>query len=80
MEENRQSMIESVSAAARVVREERGEDNIDFSFIARQAEARELSLEDRHSPNRLLAKASREDINLDISITPYEDRIVIPKI
>ena len=80
MEENRQSMIESVSAAARVVREERGEENIDLSFITRQTEARELSLEDRHSPNRLLAKANRESINLDIAITPYEDRIVIPKI
>ena len=80
MEQNRQSMIESVSAAASVVRSERGEENIDLSFITRQTEARELSLEDRHSPSRLLAKASREDINLDISITPYEDRVVIPKI
>ena len=80
MEENRKSMIESVSAAASVVREERWEENIDLSFITRQTEARELSLEDRHSPSRLLAKANREDINLDISITPYENRVVIPKI
>ncbi|MCH8518855.1 class E sortase [Candidatus Gracilibacteria bacterium] len=81
MEENKHSMIESVSAAASVVREERGTgDNVDLSFITRSAEARELSLEERHSPTRLLAKASREDINLDIAITPYENRVVIPKI
>ncbi len=80
MEQNKQSMIESVSAASQVVREQRGGENIDLSFITRQAEAKELSLEERHSPSRLLAKASREEINLDIAITPFEDRVVIPKI
>jgi len=81
MEENKKSMIESVSAAASVVREEKNIwENIDLSFITRSAEAKELSIEERHSPNRLLAKASKEDIQLDISITPYENRVVIPKI
>lgn len=81
MQQDTRSMIESVSAAASVVREERGQENtLDLSFITRQTEARELSLEERHSPSRLLAKASREEINLDIAITPYENRIVIPKI
>lgn len=81
MEENKQSMIESVSAAANVIREEKNTwDTIDLSFITRSAEAKELSIEERHSPSRLLAKASREDIQLDISITPHENRIVIPKI
>ncbi len=81
MEENRQSMIESVSAAATVVREERGWwENINLSFITGNVEAKELSIEERHSPTRLLAKASKEDIQLDISITPYENRVVIPKI
>ena len=81
MEENKKSMIESVSAAASVVREEKNIwENIDLSFITRSTEAKELSIEERHSPNRLLAKASKEDIQLDISITPYENRVVIPKI
>ena len=33
-----------------------------------------------YSINKLIALSNKKDINLDIEITPYENRIVIPKI
>ncbi|PIE85494.1 hypothetical protein CSA08_01625 [Candidatus Gracilibacteria bacterium] len=35
---------------------------------------------DMYSMKQLMNKANREDINIDIDISPYENRIVIPKI
>ena len=41
----------------------------------------EANLEiDRHSVSRLVKEAEKEKISLDIEITPYENRIIIPKI
>lgn len=33
-----------------------------------------------HSIHNLVSKAKNQDVNLDITITPYENRIIIPKI
>jgi protein tyrosine phosphatase len=33
-----------------------------------------------HSINKLIAKSNENGINMNINITPYENRIVIPKI
>jgi hypothetical protein len=43
-----------------------------------QAEEEESGAE--YSINKLITLANKKDINLDIEITPYENRIVIPKI
>ena len=83
MEQNKQSMIDSVSAATNITRDNAiVVENINLSSITQRdnENQRELNLQERHSPSRLLMKASRENINLDIAIMPYENRVVIPKI
>lgn len=40
----------------------------------------ELNSANQHSIKRLIAESNKEDLELNIDITPYENRIVIPKI
>lgn len=80
MEQNKHSMIESVSAAEKVEKEVVEKENISLTSLVYGEEKKGLSFEEEHSLSRLKAQAAKETIKLDITITPYENRIVIPKI
>ncbi len=71
MERNKESIISSVEAGS-----------ISLSDKEYEQKAQELDTKgrDQHSIKQLLAKSNQENVSLDIDITPYENRIVIPKI
>lgn len=71
MEKNKESIISSVEAWS-----------ISLSDKEYEKKAQELDTKgrDQHSIKQLLAKSNQEEVGLAIDITPYENRIVIPKI
>jgi len=60
--------------------------SLDNTKIQEEAELNSAKIEEDnenknfHSMNKIINKANNEQINLDIDITPYENRIIIPKI
>lgn len=71
LEKSKESLISSVEAGS-----------LSLSDGEYQKKAQELETKsgNQHSINQLLAKSNEEDVSLDIDITPYENRIIIPKI
>jgi len=84
LQESEQSLINSVQAGNIET------DNKEVEKIVLEArdkkyedKAKEMGEKDEkvfHSINKIAAKAKSSDVNLDIEIAPYENRIIIPKI
>lgn len=75
------SLINSVKAS--VIKEKIQKKEISKKMYQNQKDIEKEKEEykiDMYSMSQLMNKANREDINIDIDISPYENRIVIPKI
>ena len=64
---------------------EKVQEKIKIDTVKKKKQEEEQQNEDEikgseYSINKLIALSNKKDINLDIEITPYENRIVIPKI
>ncbi len=80
MENTQNNLIESV-AAANISEEKKEEKEVDtFKQLWKKEEIETQYTQSIHSIQRLTKKTSENNINLGIEITPYENRIVIPKI
>ena len=78
-EENNKSLVESVNAwyiKEKINQKYEEEDNLRKD----EAEKDKKYSKNDHSIFKLVKEANKEDINLKIEMTPYENRIVIPKI
>ena len=82
MQETEKSIINSVAAGEIIGWEDEEEVNT-FKQLDNEAEIKEEKTEyapSMHSLWKLIAKAEKDTIDLWIEITPYENRIIIPKI
>ncbi len=94
LEEEAEYMINSVEAWSSID-EKTDEEKIDEEEVRKEEkENNEIKLKDfkqeeikeennqkvLHSINKLITKSNDKDIKLDIDITPYENRVIIPKI
>lgn len=86
MEDTKVSLAASVAAAniSETSQEESEEKQVDtFKQITskqQESQEKEEKQESMHSINNLISQNSNSDIDLWIEITPYENRIIIPKI
>jgi LPXTG-site transpeptidase (sortase) family protein len=71
LERSKESLISSVEA---------GSLSLSDGEYRKKAQELETKSGNQHSINQLLAKSNEEDVSLNIDITPYENRIIIPKI
>ncbi len=84
LEKNERWLINSVEAGSIVNNNEQIEKVILESRDEKyEKKVKELEKKDEkifHSINKIATKAKSQDINLDIEIAPYENRVIIPKI
>jgi len=78
MEEKSQGLINSVAAGNIVNQEESTGSESDTSQGEQDQNAQVQ--ESYHSLEGFVAKAQNSNVNLNITITPYDNRIIIPKI
>ncbi len=76
---NEQSLITSVEAS-NILKKEEIKRKTKEEQIKKIEEKQYIDKWVYHSINKLVAKSNKNEINLDINITPYENRIIIPKI
>ncbi len=79
LKSNEQSLITSVEAS-NILKKEEIKKEIKKRNINIIEEKQSIDENMYHSINKLIARSNKSDINLNIDITPYENRIVIPKI
>ena len=76
---NTESLISSVNASY-IKEKKKQKDGKQESLKQEEAEQNKKYLKEYHSINKLIKKVNKDDINLEIEMTPYENRIIIPKI
>jgi hypothetical protein len=62
---------------------EKIQEKIKIDTVKKKSEEEKQKEEEKQSEysiNKLIALANKKDIDLNIEITPYENRIIIPKI
>jgi len=78
LNKNEELLISSVKAS--YIQEKIEEKNEKEEIYLEEGEESKLYKRNMHSIKKLINKTSKENVDLNIEITPYENRVIIPKI